>query len=52
MWRQRENDALEKLVIVTVELAIITLVLASLGWTAIKTIKTEALSPDPTWIMD
>ena len=52
MWRQRENDALEKLVIIAVELVIITLVLASLGWPAIKTIKPEALNPDPTWIMD
>jgi hypothetical protein len=52
VWRQRENDALKKLVTVAVELAIVTLVLASIGWGAIKTIKTEALNPDPTLIMD
>jgi hypothetical protein len=52
VWRQRENDALKKLITVVVELAIITLVLASLGWAAVKTIKIEALNPDLTWIVD
>jgi hypothetical protein len=52
VWRQRENDALKKLITVVVELAIITLVLTSLGWAAVKTIKIEALNPDRTWIVD